>query len=49
MSGVACVEKNPAAGRDEIRRCLDGNICRCGTQPRALEAVEKAARRMKRR
>ena len=49
MSGVACVEKNPNAGRDEIRRCLDGNICRCGTQPRSLEAVEAAAARMKRR
>ncbi len=47
MSGVACLEKNPNAGRDEIRRCLDGNICRCGTQGGALQAVEKAAQRMK--
>jgi len=47
MSGVSCLEKNPNASNAEIRRCLDGNICRCGTQPRALEAVEKAAARMK--
>jgi xanthine dehydrogenase YagT iron-sulfur-binding subunit len=47
VSGVACLEKNPNASRDEIRRALDGNICRCGTQVRALEACEKAARRMK--
>jgi xanthine dehydrogenase YagT iron-sulfur-binding subunit len=47
MSGVALCEKNPNAARGEIRRALDGNICRCGTQTRALEAVEKAARRMK--
>ncbi len=47
MAGVACLEKNPNASRDEIRKCLDGNICRCGTQPRSLEAVEKAAKRMK--
>jgi xanthine dehydrogenase YagT iron-sulfur-binding subunit len=47
MSGAACLEKNPNASRDEIRRALDGNICRCGTQNRALEACEKAARRMK--
>jgi xanthine dehydrogenase YagT iron-sulfur-binding subunit len=47
VSGVACLEKNPGASRDEIRKALDGNICRCGTQVRALEACEKAARRMK--
>ena len=47
MAGTACLEKHPSASRDEIKRCLDGNICRCGTQPRALEAVEKAAKRMK--
>ena len=47
MAGVACLEKNPNASREEIRKCLDGNICRCGTQPRSLEAVSKAALRMK--
>jgi xanthine dehydrogenase YagT iron-sulfur-binding subunit len=47
MAGAACLEKHPNASRDEIKRSLDGNICRCGTQPRALEAVEKAAKRMK--
>jgi xanthine dehydrogenase YagT iron-sulfur-binding subunit len=47
VSGAACLEKNPGASRDDIRRALDGNICRCGTQTRALEACEKAARKMK--
>jgi xanthine dehydrogenase YagT iron-sulfur-binding subunit len=47
VAGVALLEKNPSASRDEIRRGLDGNICRCGTQCRALEAVESAAKRMK--
>jgi len=47
VAGVSCLEKNPGATRDQIRRALDGNICRCGTQVRALEAVEKAAARMK--
>jgi len=47
MTGVACLEKNPNATKDQIRKCLDGNICRCGTQPRALEAVVKAAPKMK--
>ena len=47
MSGVACLEKKPDASTAEIKECLDGNICRCGTQPRALEAVVKAQARMK--
>jgi xanthine dehydrogenase YagT iron-sulfur-binding subunit len=47
VSGAACLEKHPNASRDDLRRALDGNICRCGTQTRALEACEKAARRMK--
>jgi xanthine dehydrogenase YagT iron-sulfur-binding subunit len=47
MAGVACLERHAEPTRDQIRKCLDGNICRCGTQPRALEAVEKASKRMK--
>lgn len=47
VSSVALLERNPSPTREEIRRALDGNVCRCGTQPRSLEAVEKAAARMK--
>ena len=47
MSGAACLEKKPNATLNEIKAALDGNICRCGTQTRALEACEKAARKMK--
>ena len=39
---------NPNPGRDEIVRQLAGNICRCGTYPRILAAVERAAGKMKR-
>ncbi|HVR75579.1 MAG TPA: (2Fe-2S)-binding protein [Planctomycetota bacterium] len=46
MSSVALLEQNPRASADEIRRALDGNICRCGTQCRVVEAVEEAARTM---
>jgi isoquinoline 1-oxidoreductase subunit alpha len=34
-------KKNPS--RDDIIRHMDGNICRCGTYPRILRAVERAA------
>jgi aerobic-type carbon monoxide dehydrogenase small subunit (CoxS/CutS family) len=38
---------NPNPGREEIVRHLAGNICRCGTYPRILAAVERAAGKMK--
>ncbi len=47
MSSVALLEKNPSPTLEEIRRALDGNICRCGTQCRVLESVEAAAQKMK--
>lgn len=39
MSSVALLEKNPAPTSEQIRRGLDGNICRCGTFSRIFEAV----------
>jgi aerobic-type carbon monoxide dehydrogenase small subunit (CoxS/CutS family) len=39
---VAVLEKHPNATREQITRGLDGNICRCGTFVRILEAAEKA-------
>ena len=43
MSAKAVLDENPKASKDEITRALDGNICRCGTQSRVLEAVLLAA------
>ena len=39
MASVALLEKNPAPSPEQIRRGLDGNICRCGTFSRIFEAV----------
>jgi xanthine dehydrogenase YagT iron-sulfur-binding subunit len=36
---VALLERNPNPTADEARRALDGNICRCGTYTRVLEAA----------
>jgi xanthine dehydrogenase YagT iron-sulfur-binding subunit len=47
VAARALLDENPAATKQEVQRGLDGNICRCGTQPRALEAVAKAAPKMK--
>jgi len=45
MSCAALLRANPQPAREEIERALDGNICRCGTQPRVVEAVERVAAR----
>ena len=36
---VALLEKNPKPTREEAKKALDGNICRCGTYVRVLEAA----------
>lgn len=42
VSAVALLEKNPNPTPEQARRALDGNICRCGTYARVLEAALKA-------
>ena len=44
MSTVALLEKNPNPTAEEARHALDGNICRCGTYPRVLEAALKVGK-----
>jgi aerobic-type carbon monoxide dehydrogenase small subunit (CoxS/CutS family) len=42
LSGVSLLDRTPQPARDEIRHALNGNICRCGTYQRIVEAVEQA-------
>jgi aerobic-type carbon monoxide dehydrogenase small subunit (CoxS/CutS family) len=49
MSAVALLQTNANPGREEIIRSLQGNICRCGTYPRVIEAVQAAAKMMQER
>jgi len=39
MASVGLLEKNPNPTPEQIKKGLDGNICRCGTFTRILEAV----------
>ena len=39
MASVALLEKTPNPTPDQIKKGLDGNICRCGTFSRIFEAV----------
>lgn len=41
MASVALFEKHPLAGVEQVKKGLDGNICRCGTFTRILEANMK--------
>ena len=43
MASEALLRKNPHPGRDEIRRALSGNLCRCTGYVKIIESVETAA------
>lgn len=43
LASVALLEKKPKPEEAEVRRALEGNVCRCGTYPRILAAVKMAA------
>jgi isoquinoline 1-oxidoreductase subunit alpha len=46
MSAVALLQKNPNPQPSEIIEFMDGNVCRCGTYPRIVSAIQKAAKGM---
>ena len=46
MSAVALLSRNPQPDDRQIRAALTGNICRCGTYVRILQATKAAAERM---
>ena len=43
MAGVGLLKKNPDPTEPEIIRAMEGNICRCGTHPRIVVALRRAA------
>ena len=43
MATVALLEKIPHPTTAQIRHELNGNVCRCGTFNRVLEAAHQAA------
>lgn len=44
MSSVGLLRANANLSKAEIVESLQGNICRCGTHPRIVEAVQRAAK-----
>jgi len=47
VSSVALLGQNPNPSEPEIVQFLQGNICRCGTYLRIVDAVQHAARMMR--
>ena len=43
VSGVGLLKTNPHPSDAEILEFMEGNICRCGTYPRILAAIRRAA------
>jgi aerobic-type carbon monoxide dehydrogenase small subunit (CoxS/CutS family) len=43
LSSAGLLHKSPNPTEPEIKRALEGNICRCGTHQRVIQAVRMAA------
>ena len=43
MSGVALLKATPSPSAPEIARAMEGNVCRCGTYPRIIAAIQRAS------
>jgi nicotinate dehydrogenase subunit A len=46
MGAKALLDRNPTPSENDVREALAGNLCRCGTHPRIVRAVLRAARMM---
>jgi nicotinate dehydrogenase subunit A len=47
MSAKALLDRNPGPSELEIKRALDGHLCRCASHNRIVRAVQRAAREMR--
>jgi xanthine dehydrogenase YagT iron-sulfur-binding subunit len=46
MSVSACLDRDPGASEDEVKRACSGNLCRCGTYPHIFQAARAAGREL---
>lgn len=44
LSATALLGKTPHPTEEQIVAAMDGNVCRCGTYPRIVAAIQRAAR-----
>jgi aerobic-type carbon monoxide dehydrogenase small subunit (CoxS/CutS family) len=48
LQGVSLLKENADPSEEDIRRVMDGNICRCGAHPRIVAAIRSAAKALHR-
>ena len=46
VSAKAFLEKNPRPTREEIRKAISGNLCRCTGYKKIIDAIEEASKKM---
>jgi len=44
MQAASLLEENPNPSREEIKKYMNGILCRCGTYLRVISAIESAAK-----
>jgi aerobic-type carbon monoxide dehydrogenase small subunit (CoxS/CutS family) len=44
VKGAELLANNPKPSEAEIRQTMDGHLCRCGTYPRVMKAIQLASR-----
>jgi aerobic-type carbon monoxide dehydrogenase small subunit (CoxS/CutS family) len=49
VSGAALLKRNPNPTEQEIAQAMQGNVCRCGTYPRIVAAMQSASKKVGRR
>ncbi len=49
LSGAALLKRNPNPSEQEIAQAMQGNVCRCGTYPRVVAAMQSASKKIGRR
>jgi len=48
MGAAGLLARNPSPDEPAVKRALEGHLCRCGSQPRIVQAVRAAAEVMRR-
>ena len=46
VKGAELLSKNPQPTVEQIRTAMNGHLCRCGTYPRMVKAIQRASRTM---
>jgi aerobic-type carbon monoxide dehydrogenase small subunit (CoxS/CutS family) len=46
MTAASFLRGNPSPSAADISHAMEGNICRCGTHPRIVAAIQRAAKVM---